>query len=316
MASQARNHHFVPQYYLKLFSEGKSRNSNIFVTDTKKGSVFETCPRNIGAVRDFNRIEAPGVEIDALEKALSGFDNKVAPVLKQIARNQLLPQGYDLTILVNFVALLLVRVPAARDLYRAFHERLARETGRLLVSDENVYRSVMEKVRKQEQGSLDVAADTYEDAKQFFESGDYELFYPPGYFLAYEMEMIDAVLHPLFRMSWHLLVSSSEVFVCSDRPVSVVSGDPNHRGPVGLAMPHAELLLPLARDMALLGEYRGRNEGRRPVSDEIVTRINGITVANAGRHIYSPKRIFRYHDGRTTKDSTGLTSQASAVRAR
>lgn len=307
MAEKARHHHFVPQYYLRLFSDGQSRDSKIFVTDLERKRRYKTCPRNIGGSRDFNRV---GAAVDALEKVFADFDNKAAPILKQIVRTRSLPEKADHgNILLNFVALLLVRVPAIRDHFQAFHEQAAREAGRLLVSNPDVYRSVMDGVRARYPPEVPLspheAEKRYEEDKRFFEGGDYWISFSHGYFLKYEMDMMDTALYALSRMRWHLLHSDTEFFVCSDRPVSLVSSEPGSRF-VGLATPDAEIVVPIANNAALWGAYRGGIASSVSAPDEIVRRVNGITLANGGLCIYSPKRSFRYDDGEGTKTSDSL----------
>ena len=43
---------------------------------------FETTPRNVGGIRDFNRIEIEGYEPDALENAWSEFEGSAATAIK------------------------------------------------------------------------------------------------------------------------------------------------------------------------------------------------------------------------------------------
>ncbi|WP_265923371.1 DUF4238 domain-containing protein [Cupriavidus nantongensis] len=58
--NDARNHHYVPQCYLKGFARNRSKNAQLFVVDTKTKRAFVTTPRNLAAQRDFNRVEIPG----------------------------------------------------------------------------------------------------------------------------------------------------------------------------------------------------------------------------------------------------------------
>jgi len=64
----SRHHHYLSQFYLKGFTDGRSKKSKLTVIDAVTRKKFESNPRNVGGVRDFNRIEADGVEPDVLER--------------------------------------------------------------------------------------------------------------------------------------------------------------------------------------------------------------------------------------------------------
>jgi hypothetical protein len=59
-----RKPHYVPQFYLRGFSDDKKQ---LLVTDRPTEKVFRTNPTNVAAQRDFNTIE--GEDPHAVEKA-------------------------------------------------------------------------------------------------------------------------------------------------------------------------------------------------------------------------------------------------------
>lgn len=61
-ATMSRNHHWVPQCYLKGFTKGRSKKSLLYVTDFQAGRQFPTVPRNVAAGREFNRGEIEKTE--------------------------------------------------------------------------------------------------------------------------------------------------------------------------------------------------------------------------------------------------------------
>ena len=66
----ARNHHFVPQFYLKGFARPRSKDGRLTVFDLKTRKSFATRPRNVAARRDYNRIEIEGQDPNAIESQL------------------------------------------------------------------------------------------------------------------------------------------------------------------------------------------------------------------------------------------------------
>lgn len=53
----ARHHHYLSQCYLRGFSSGNGKKSNLTVFDFQNKKVFVTSSRNVGGLRDFNRID-------------------------------------------------------------------------------------------------------------------------------------------------------------------------------------------------------------------------------------------------------------------
>ncbi len=76
--AEAHNHHFVPQGYLRSFAEGVGRQARIVAVDRVERKVFRTKVRNIGAARDFNRVDIDGVDPNALEAAFAEFEGPAA----------------------------------------------------------------------------------------------------------------------------------------------------------------------------------------------------------------------------------------------
>ncbi|OKR44764.1 hypothetical protein BH595_17235 [Pseudomonas aeruginosa] len=77
----SRHHHFLSQCYLRGFTKNGSKKSRLIALEPEKRSYFETNPRNVGGIRDFNRIEVEGVDQEVLEKSLSEFESDAATAL-------------------------------------------------------------------------------------------------------------------------------------------------------------------------------------------------------------------------------------------
>ncbi|AQT67247.1 hypothetical protein STSP2_00390 [Anaerohalosphaera lusitana] len=57
MGNTSRHHHFIPRFYLKGFLFEAEENPRLAVIDLKKKKQFQTNTRNVGAIRDFNRVD-------------------------------------------------------------------------------------------------------------------------------------------------------------------------------------------------------------------------------------------------------------------
>ena len=119
----ARRHHYVPLCYLKAFSvERKKDKRQVQVFDKKERKTYRTATENVALERDFNTVEAEGLEPDVFEKAAAKFEDELAPALERIIAAQSLQQDADdYAILLNFVTLLALRNPRQRETVRDFH---------------------------------------------------------------------------------------------------------------------------------------------------------------------------------------------------
>ncbi|MDZ8249191.1 DUF4238 domain-containing protein, partial [Escherichia coli] len=82
--SVARHHHFLSQCYLKGFTSNGGKKSKLTVIDLKERKTFESNTRNVGGVRDFNRLELDGVDPNYLESSLAEFEGSVATHLRKL----------------------------------------------------------------------------------------------------------------------------------------------------------------------------------------------------------------------------------------
>ncbi len=110
----AKHHHFLSQFYLRGFICEQSEKQQLAVIDIKRNISFETNPRNVGGVRDFNRIEIKGIDPNFLEHELSKTENQVATELKNL-RKTLNFSGETKELILSFMALIACRSPKRRE---------------------------------------------------------------------------------------------------------------------------------------------------------------------------------------------------------
>jgi len=79
----ARHHHYLSQCYLKGFTKGGSKKSKLIVIDLKRKKYFETIPRNVGGIRDSNRIDIERIDQNILEKSIAEFESAAAASLRR-----------------------------------------------------------------------------------------------------------------------------------------------------------------------------------------------------------------------------------------
>jgi hypothetical protein len=304
MSGEARNHHFLPQAYLKGFTRGGSKKSKLWVLDMEERRQFRTIPRNVGSQRDFNRLEVDGQDPNVVERSLSGFEGDVARVIEWVDRNEKLPDGTDFAVLVNFIALLGVRNPKIRQTMEDFQAETYRRIAELSVFSREIWESQIERMRADGYQGPEVP---YEEIRDFVREGRYEVQIPVGYHVGMELSMIDAVLPYLFGRKWILMVAkiNAGYFVCSDRPVAIMPTVPGMAGqPLGFGITRTDVTIPLNRRLALSGRFEG-SSSVLPVDTPMVAAVNAHTIAYGERFVYSPSRSFDHltHHGIRTENT-------------
>lgn len=296
MENIARHHHFIPQFYLDGFTITDSSRSQIHVIDKMKKLSFKTSIRNVGGIRDFNRIDIEGHSIDSVEKAYSEFEGHVKPVLKYIDGTKSLPIDDDFSILMQFVALIGVRNPQIRENIGGVQKQIAEAFAVNLVSTQNEYEKILERMK--ERGKTLKNNTSYEQMKDFIENKRYKIHIPNEIFILLEFKSLKMILPFLFERNWTLLVTTDDIgnFILCDRPLTLsFSENKNYDkffGP-GFAVKGTELIFPINKDIALLGIYE-ELPFFSEIDEKIVAIINGRTMNSADRFIYSSRLDFKY----------------------
>ena len=298
MSNIARKHHYIPQFYLRGFSDPTLQNEQLHVIDKVKKRYFVNIPRNVGFQTDFNRVNVPGKPIDAAEKLFAEIEGEVARVLKGIEEDSTLLQKTDMEVLIYFVALLYMHNPQIRNNLANIETTVFKQFMKGLFFNPERYESY-----RQQQRAAGKELPEYSVMKEFVESEDYDIRYGHGHHLRYELESINNSVFPLLvQRKWVLLIAEDDAndFVCSDRPVALISiGDPpenpNHPysiGVPGLGMKNTELTVPLNRRMALAAFEN--HTCITTVDENIVADINTRTMHFATRQIYCSGLNFKY----------------------
>jgi len=312
MRDTSRNHHYVPQFYLRGFLNPSRAKKQLHVIDKIKKQHFVTTPRNVGSQRDFNRMEIPGMPIDEAEKQVfTVLDREASKVLKYIADNAALPKDTKMGTLIHFIAFLAVHNPQMRNSMVNASTEFHKERMKWLVSSREVYESEMQRVRP-----VDREVSQYEAMKKFVEEGRFTLKFPHGYHLRYELEIIQNEIAPLFSgMQWSLIIAEEGAsnFVCSDRPVVLFEISdpplPQHYSntPTKPIVRDLELTVPLNPRMALYATFEDPSV-IVTASERNVAFINGRTIQAATRQIYCSHLDFTFLDNEEIKSGRDLVN--------
>ena len=288
MKKFARNHHFIPQGYLAGFTEEGTRDGRLFVSDLVSRSVFQTKPRNVGAERDFNRIDVDGQDPDALERALGEFEGRAIFVIRGIQTTGALPADEEFSYVLNLMALLIVRNPRSRKHINDARHHMVRVLGDLLASDKRNFEHHLAQAKEDGFVSQDAEV-SFEALRQFIHDDQYTVTVSTSESLSLELAGFDHALRLLGSRYWSLVTAAVDApdFVTCDHPVTPVFKEANRRGPIGYGLPETEVSFPLNTRQALLGVLEDPLAVSIEARASQVADINNRTVYHAARQVYS-----------------------------
>ncbi len=288
----ARHHHYLSQCYLKGFTKGGSKKSKITVFDLKEGEHFETIPRNVGGIRDFNRIEVEGVDPNIIEKHFAKFEGNAASALRQIEDN-LVFEGEARELILNLIAILAIRSPEMREHLRKFQAEVAERIMDISLATKERWESQIRQMK--ESGRAVNENVSYEDVKKFHENKQYTIEVARERHIHMEFVGIEAILPYLAARNWLLIRSTDETgpFITTDNPVNLTWKEPEkipplYRDSPGYGMKSTQVYFPVSRRLALVGEFEGRT-GLIDGSKELVAILNSKLLMFAYKQIYTPK---------------------------
>lgn len=293
--SEARNHHYVPQGYLRFFGDRAGRKARVFVTDLERRKQFTTLVRNIGASRDFNRIETDLHEPNALEKAYGEFETQATEAIRRIDSSKTLSSTEDFIVVLNLIALLAIRNPRVRSSYSDFMENIWKRSAELIVHSRERWEATEKKMR--EAGYTNSADISYEEMKDFVQRGEYDVETSTTAHASMELKQLTFMTDLLAKRKWKLLVSSSNTgdFITSDHPVCLIPTRPELSGrPLGYGLKHTMVIFPLTRSLLMIGDWGG-SEGEFKVTGFNVAAYNGCIIRCCGKQVYGPSEAFHYY---------------------
>jgi hypothetical protein len=135
--SETRNHHYVPQGYLRAFASGVGGKAQFWVADNVKRKAFVASVRNVAAKRDFNRIETDGGDPNALESGLAKFEAEAVSALRRTIEAVAFVSDDDRLAILNLVGLMAIRNPRFRRRMGDFVVHTSRIIAEMMVSSKS-----------------------------------------------------------------------------------------------------------------------------------------------------------------------------------
>ena len=288
----ARAHHYIPEFYLAGFTDTGGKEGYLEVIDQETGKQWRTKPKNVANHRDFYRINLEEADQNLIEYELSKIESLAAPVIKKIITKYTLPNNYDYIVLMNFIALLLTRIPSFRNNINDFISDISKRRLKLITHSKKHWNSNKTKIKNN--GYKFDSNVPYEDMKKFVDNELYKFKTENKFHNISMFKLLDPLIPLLLYRKWSLILSinSSYNFVCSDKPIDLAWSKKvscNFSGP-GFGLSNTEVTFPLSSNVVLYGIFE-KNHGVLSASDKLIATINSKTCKNA-RQIFSSKKDF------------------------
>lgn len=297
---QSRQHHFVPQCYLKGFSRVRQRKAKLHVVDFLASKTFQTSTQKVASQRDFNRVDLEGVPPDAVEQDLAKFEGELEIRLTSIIQHKTLDRNDDFIYLMNFISMLAGRNPRFRQNFGQFENDVFKQVLRLITSTQERWESQLQQMR--DAGHEDIGREiSYEEVKRFVDEDEFDIELSNTHHIELEIESLEVLLQCLADREWRLYITSKKGahFVTCDHPVSLIWSDPKDRSkmpPPGFGMSETDVVFPISRQIAAVGRFDGTSDVVEAEERDIAL-INGLTINNAQRQVYAADNAFAFLHG-------------------
>lgn len=284
----ARNHHFVPQFYLKGFARPRSKDGRLTVFDLKTRKSFATRPRNVAARRDYNRIEIEGQDPNAIESQLALIEADADQAFRRIIGAQSIDDADDF----SFVLMLIARIALSNPSFREQRDKMIGQIGSMMMRNIDATPERWAAVTQQAGEELPGEVIPYEKMRAIVEGGGLTVGAAQEALIEQEVALWPAIMPLLEQRKWTLLIAppKSTGFITCDRPFSLQENIPSpSRSPygVGLGCADTTIIFSISHDLAVVGTFE-HGGTTSVVTEQIVAAVNFQMLQAAMRQIYAP----------------------------
>jgi hypothetical protein len=291
-----RKHHYLSQCYLKGFTKGLSKKSQLVVYDIFRANKFLQKPDGVAAIRDFNRIEIDGVDPNFIEQWYADLESKIGTSLKKMYEIMEF-KGEIQEYILLLIAIIGSRSPEKREHWRKFYEKVCKLEMKMLVSSEEFWDKHIQTI--QDDGYKLEHSVQYKDMKNFVRDNKYKIDLPNEHHITNEIEMINLILPLLFYRKWKVICTNDDVgtFITSDNPVVLTWTNPedykHFNGGPGYGLNETIIYFPVNKYITIVGRFDG-DEGIYFANENTVASYNAIQIMFKYKQIYTPKDDFKF----------------------
>jgi hypothetical protein len=298
MNTQARQHHYVPQAYLRLFSDSEGK---LYAMNKEFKTARETSSKGVAYSHDFYTVDTVDEKDSSeVEEAFGQIENRCIPIIKQLLDGKDTLSNADYADMAIYIALQYWRTPTARAKMDNASKIIA----------------TTELRNKLKQVSTDPKQ--YDELSRDFSNNHPDIILPPmeeigklahadivlekfawdnGSFVQSVFRMAEEIADGLLKSRWFVLQAPSKSqFVTTDNPVVMRMTRPLRplESPA-ILLPGTEKYLPLSSKYCLaITEGGWSGIIRAKVTKNNVRAINRLSYLQAGKYVISGSKPLLY----------------------
>lgn len=301
MGNQPKNHHYVPAFHLSLFTMNGTKDDTLWALDKHRRRQWQSTPKTTARENNYNTVVELNDDPMAVETGLSQVEDKCAPVVRDVVANRRLPTGEEFQILINFVALAVVRVPNVRTQFGKVVDQL---TKRLVLP--NFLGSDGRELLRYFAGldGQSFSDDELQEMQASIESGDSTFDFGRTWHIQSMLELFDRMLPALAQRNWAVWIADDDAgdFVCSDQPVALWDLQWPPAMPPHFAQPNTLLTIPLSRRVMLVSRLEDMSDHTCVLEPKFVALLNTLRTMY-GNQIYSSQENWTWTENGEILDS-------------
>jgi hypothetical protein len=294
--AEVAEHHYVPKFYLKGFTD---KNKRLWVYEKGANAPRESTPKSEGNIENYYTFTDRGYPNDQAERMLARAESAMAPVIRKLANPLFVMNETQRSELYTFVALTYVRVPAYREFIDRqageFMKRFTQETAR----DADKFCALLKKYESTTGKSLP----DYEKFRNFLLSDDYTVSQKSAGFNLLQIFRssltISEVLETEYRHDVHY-APPGMYFMTGDNPIITIEPEIDGSAFIGTGFgrPRTKVVFPLNKRACLILSRRG-TEQRIEASPAHTRQVNEMIMGVSQRFVYGPegtRRVARIYN--------------------
>lgn len=281
-----KDHHQISRFYLEGFAEGTPRR-HVWAYDKHSGAVRHATAKETGFEKHLYSVtNDDGSRITAVEDWIAGVEDKAAPILAKIVRNDRITDQ-ERADFASFLALMYVRTNSFRRQWAEAHGQMLQTHMYALAKHDGAWKTFI-RMYETERGPL--APELRERLRQYMiDTSKYIIAYPKERTLR-ALQLHDTILEHIFDMKWTFIhAPTNHFFITSDAPLTKVL-PPEHARPftgAGFANRHIEVTCPLTANLCWFGHWRKEVEPYVVADEALSANLNGIRAVYAERYLYA-----------------------------
>lgn len=288
MPNTPKNHHYIPQFFLKYFSivdEHGSNNLWSFDRATKNYKLRGV--KNVAALNKFYTYLHDGKE-ENLEGVFSQAESLAKSVIDKVIKKESI-DDQEKADLAMFLALLKVRVPDFKKWTEEGGEKMYKKVNKMTFSNRTQVESMIKRTGKE------LSKKEIDDLIEFaIDENRYDVKFPPNYWIKIMLSMSLELADLFIDSNWQFYYFDRQyALVTCDNPVVLVPPKEYSRFyGFGQATPGASKIISLTSNIALVIGDVSKNPTiayLESTNKDLWRWINRITARNSDQFIYSPK---------------------------